>query len=49
MEPDGLKAQDAIYRFNPTDDSWTTLEAKLKNCKYGATAMFVDGKMFQAQ
>jgi hypothetical protein len=37
---------DTIYCYNPDDDSWTLLNAKLKNSACSVAAMAVPWKMF---
>jgi N-acetylneuraminic acid mutarotase len=40
---------DTIYHYNPDDDSWTLLDAKLKNGAYSVAAMAVPRKMFHTK
>jgi N-acetylneuraminic acid mutarotase len=39
---------DTVYRYNPTDDTWTLLQARLKEGKAPAIAMLLERRIFDA-
>jgi N-acetylneuraminic acid mutarotase len=38
-----------IYLYNPDEDSWTLLDAKLKQGKYGVIAILIDKQLFRSE
>jgi hypothetical protein len=36
-----------IYHYNPDEDSWTLLDARMKEKKYSLVAMMVDRDLFE--
>jgi hypothetical protein len=43
------KNNNTVFRYNPDEDSWTLLDARMKEEKYEVIAMLVDKQMFQKE